>query len=38
MSVAEWLRRLNLDQYAGAFTEKKIYFVSDLRHFQDPEN
>lgn len=35
MSVSEWLRRLNLSQYAKNFSEKKVYFVTDLRHFND---
>lgn len=35
MSVSEWLRRLNQSQYAKNFSEKKVYFVSDLRHFND---
>lgn len=33
MSVAEYLRRLNLDKYAANFTEQGIYFVTDLRHY-----
>lgn len=36
MSVAEWLRRLNMSKYSAAFSEKKVYFVTDLRHFTDP--
>jgi hypothetical protein len=35
MSVSEWLRRLNQSQYAKNFSEKKVYFVTDLRHFND---
>lgn len=35
MSVLEYLRRLNLSQYASLFAKKNVYFVTDLRHFQD---
>jgi len=26
---------LNLDKYASKFASKNLYFVTDLRHFQD---
>jgi len=35
MTVIEWLRRLNLDHHAIKFTEKKVFFVGDLRLFKD---
>lgn len=35
MTILEYLQRLNLDQYAQAFAKKNLYFVTDLRHFQD---
>lgn len=35
MTILEYLQRLNLDQYASKFASKNLYFVTDLRHFQD---
>merc|ERR1712173_203306 len=35
MTVTEYLRRLNLSQYAAAFAKKKVYFLSDLRFHTD---
>lgn len=35
MTIAEFLRRLNMEEYASNFLEMKIYYVSDLRHFGD---
>lgn len=35
MTVTEYLRRLNLSQYAPAFSKKKVYFLSDLRFYKD---
>lgn len=35
MTVLEYLRRLNLAQYASLFAKKNVYFVTDLRHFRD---
>jgi len=35
MTVTEYLRRLNLSQYAPAFSKKKVYFLSDLRFHTD---
>jgi len=33
MTVIEWLRRLNVPQYAETFSKKKIFWLSDLRWF-----
>jgi len=35
MTVTEYLRRLNLSEYAPLFSKKKIFFLSDLRFYQD---
>lgn len=35
MPIVEWLRRLSLDHYAPNFIRHRIFFVSDLRHFND---
>ena len=35
MTVTEYLRRLNLLIYAPNFSKNKIFFLSDLRFYQD---
>lgn len=35
MTVTEYLKRLNLSQYAPKFSEKKMYFLSDLRFYNN---
>jgi len=35
MTILEYLSRLNLHQHASKFAAKNLYFVTDLRHFQD---
>jgi hypothetical protein len=37
MTIIEWLRRLNLVKYATIFKKKKIFWVTDLRWFQELE-
>lgn len=37
MTVSEWLRRLALERYAPAFAKHRIYYASDLRHFEEEE-
>ena len=33
MSIVEWLSRMNLYKYVDKFKKRKVYFLSDLRHF-----
>jgi len=35
MTIIEWLRRLNLVKYATQFKKKKIFWVTDLRWFEE---
>jgi len=35
MSIVEWLSRMNLNKYVDLFKKRKIFFLSDLRHFVD---
>lgn len=35
MTVTEYLRRLNISQYAPNFAKKKVYFLSDLKDYMD---
>jgi len=35
MTITEYLRRLNVSQYAHAFSKKKVYFLNDLRFHAD---
>jgi hypothetical protein len=38
MSVSEWLRKINMQKYAHIFAKKKIYYVTDLRYFNDEKD
>jgi len=33
MTLTEYLRRLNLSDYAAAFAKKRVFFLSDLRFY-----
>jgi hypothetical protein len=38
MSVSEWLRKINMQKYAHIFAKMKIYYVTDLRYFNDEKD
>jgi len=35
MTIIEWLNRMNCIKYANKFLEKKVFFMSDLRFYEE---